>query len=271
MRQKYGLAARALGLAALLTLAGCGEREAATHEEGSQMQQIRGQVLYRERMMLPPAAEVEVEFQDISRADALAETLATVILPTDGAPPYEFAIDYDPAQIDNRRRYALRAQISVNGRLLFSSDEYIDPFAEGPVEIVVRRVPAPVAARAPALEGTRWTLQTLGGVEAGPGAGDKPLDLRLDAETRRASGFSGCNRFSGGYLRGAEGEGANSLTFKPLAGTLMACAQGGELEQLYLARLQSVDAFEVQGSTLSLLSGDEVVATFTAADPVTGG
>ncbi len=113
------------------------------------MSRIEGEVFYRERMMLPPGAEVEVQLQDISRADALATVMATVIQRPESGPPYPFAIEYDPGTIDPRMRYALRATISLGDKLLFTSTEYIDPFAGNPLKIMVQRVAEPVD-RAPA-------------------------------------------------------------------------------------------------------------------------
>jgi heat shock protein HslJ len=52
------------------------------------------------------------------------------------------------------------------------------------------------------------------------------------------------------------------LSFGPLAGTMMACAEGGDLERRYLDALAGVTAFRLEGEVLSLLSGGEVVATF---------
>ena len=67
----------------LFAVAGCGEGESgrpAAQGEDSSMALIKGQVIYRERMMLPPEAEIEVQLQDISRADAMATIIATVLL-----------------------------------------------------------------------------------------------------------------------------------------------------------------------------------------------
>ncbi len=105
---------------------------------------IEGSVFYRERMMLPPGIEVEVQLQDISRADAMATVLASVLLTPQGAPPYQFRIDYDPAEIRSGMTYALRATIKNGDQLLFTSTEYIDPFQGNPVEILVQRLPEPV-------------------------------------------------------------------------------------------------------------------------------
>jgi putative lipoprotein len=58
-----------------------------------------------------------------------------------GGPPFAFAIDYDPNRIDERRRYALRASITLDGNLMFTTTEYTDPFQPGPIEMTVERVP----------------------------------------------------------------------------------------------------------------------------------
>jgi hypothetical protein len=45
---------------------------------------------------------------------------------------------------------------------------------------------------------------------------------------------------------------------------MMACVEGGEVEQLYLRMLGRVNGFRLQGDTLSLMDGPEVLATFRA-------
>jgi heat shock protein HslJ len=47
-----------------------------------------------------------------------------------------------------------------------------------------------------------------------------------------------------------------------MAVTLMACAEGGELERAYLGMLARVESFRLEGATLTLLSGGEALATF---------
>jgi len=88
------------------------------------------------------------------------------------------------------------------------------------------------------------------------------LEIELLAADMRVGGFSGCNRYSGSYsLAGEAGQGG-ALTFGPMAGTMMACAEGAELERAYLQMLGQVTAYRLQGDTLSLLAGAEVVATY---------
>ena len=147
MQQVFQLVA-GLWLVAILGACGSDQGSADLAAAGSAAR-VEGTVIYRERMLLPPGAEVEVQLQDISKADALASVIATVLFTPEGGPPYHFAIDYDPARIDQRLRYALRATISVGEQLMFSSTDYIDPFAGSPVEILVQRVAEPVRHSGP--------------------------------------------------------------------------------------------------------------------------
>ncbi len=242
-------------------------------EEGG-MSVIEGEVFYRERIMLRPGAELEVQLEDISRADALATVITTVTYTLDGGPPYPFSIEYDPTRIDPRMRYALRARITESGALRFTTTEYIDPFAAAPIEIMVSSVAQPKAggttqaARSGASEdqgddATVWILETLEGEPAPPGAGGRPIDLQLDAAESRAAGFSGCNRYTGSFSSEGTSAHGTPIQFGPMAGTLMACPEGGDLERRYLQALGRVDAYRMEGEKLTLLAGAETVATYT--------
>ena len=132
MMSKHGIAGFWLAVALMLGLTACGGEqesdETVAIEEEVTVAKIEGEVFYRERMMLPPGAEVEVQLQDISRADALAAVMETVMFKAEGGPPYAFIIHYDPADIDERGRYSLRATITHGDQLMFTSTEFIDPF-----------------------------------------------------------------------------------------------------------------------------------------------
>ncbi len=260
-------------LCLLAALGACSGDSGPSGEAAMETAKIEGEVFYRERMLLPPGAEVEVQLQDISRADAPASVMATVMLTPDKPPPWPFSISYRPADIDQRMRYALRATVSVEGRLMFSSTEYIDPFAGNPVQVLVRRVAEPVRPTSPAAPaqqapddsasvGPKWVLDTLDGEAAPLGAGGRAIDLVLDQEAARAAGFSGCNRYTGSFSSEGQSTHGTPIAFGPLAGTRMACADGGESEQAYLKMLGLVDAYRMEGDELALLAGDKVVATF---------
>nr|WP_243849754.1 META domain-containing protein [Paraburkholderia rhizosphaerae] len=84
-----------------------------------------------------------------------------------------------------------------------------------------------------------------GGDAAEAGAGKaEPITLTLSTANgqRRASGFSGCNRYTGSYML-RDGK----LSFGPLAGTRMACVGlGGEIEGDYLNALAHIERSGVQ-------------------------
>ena len=104
-----------------------------------------------------------------------------------------------------------------------------------------------------------WALSMLG-VQTNPmGNGDRAPTLRLESATGRASGFAGCNRFSGSYTLSGD-----SLSFGPLISTKMACAQGNDVEVSYLAALGNVRTFTVADSVLTLRGADAPVAIFRA-------
>ena len=109
-------------------------------------------------------------------------------------------------------------------------------------------------AGGPPLEGTEWTLSA--GVDA-------PADSvpTLTLEDGRASGFGGCNTFTGGYELDGE-----SITIGPLAGTLMACEEPKmDAEAAYLPALEAADAWAVEDGELVLSTGGEETVRFTAA------
>ena len=115
---------------------------------------------------------------------------------------------------------------------------------------------APVATP---LEGTKWALDEIGGQPSGHGAGGKPVTLLLSAADRRASGFSGCNHFTGSYQAAGD-----TLTFGAVAMTMMACADGMELEQAFGAALAETRSYRISGRELDLLADTAVVARFKA-------
>jgi heat shock protein HslJ len=98
------------------------------------------------------------------------------------------------------------------------------------------------------LDDTQWELLNWTDASGKPRAltqGDQALtlDFSTDSGRRRASGFSGCNRYIGTYdLKNGK------LSFGPLAGTRMACVSdvGAALEQPYLDALAHVAKSGVQ-------------------------
>lgn len=136
----------ALGTAARFELAG--EQLIITYGEGEQLvfmvkPVVTVQVTYLVRMALPPEAEITVQLQDVSRADAPAEVLAAETIEAGGANvPFTFELPYDPAAINESHSYAVRAQIQLGDRLLFTTDQHYPVLTQGnPNSVTVVLVP----------------------------------------------------------------------------------------------------------------------------------
>ncbi|OMG74002.1 META domain-containing protein [Burkholderia ubonensis] len=124
------------------------------------------------------------------------------------------------------------------------------------------------------LDDTSWELTGWQNADGTPrtvphGDNGEPIKLALSTESgvRRASGFSGCNRYMGTYdvKNGV-------LSFGPLAGTRMACAStlGGQLERAYLDALAHVAKAGVQmraPQLLLLVTDGGATLTFTRRGP----
>jgi len=104
---------------------------------------------------------------------------------------------------------------------------------------------------ASSLEGPTWRLTALGSRDVAGFATD-PVTARFEAG--RVSGFSGCNRFTGGYTLDGD-----SLVVGPLAGTMMACADPQmALEKAFLGGLT--------GKLRQAISGDRLTLTSASGD-----
>jgi len=223
------------------------------------LQTISGSVWYRERMMLPPHAVVRIYLEDMSRADVRAEVIATTSFATRGGPPWDFILEYDPDRISERNRYGIRVRIEVDGHLLFINKEHIPAFTDhgkAPLKILVSRTDGNGSGAK--LTETYWKLIEIDDLPILPGADRKELHMVLSPEETMVSGFSGCNRFTGGYkLKDS------SLQLGPLAGTMMMCADGAEQEKRFLEALALVKRFIIRGQSLTLYGeGDKPILRF---------
>lgn len=128
------LATFALGLSTL-ALSAC----AATGEAASQQYTVSGKIAYRERIALPPSAQIEVRLDDVSLADAPARNIARQAFGADGQQvPIAFLLRFDRSQIDPRHSYAVSARITGDdGKLMFITDTRNSVTFDGASEIDV--------------------------------------------------------------------------------------------------------------------------------------
>ena len=114
------------------------------------------------------------------------------------------------------------------------------------------------------LEGTTWQLTSPGGA-AGEATGGKPAPLSVRFSDGRASGFSGCNRFTGSYTRDGD-----TLTVGRLAGTMMACPEPRmAAEKAFLDGLSGTHRIAISGDRLSLTPASGSPLAFQAEPPPT--
>lgn len=210
---------------------------------------VRGAVVYRERMALPPNAVLQIDLQDVGRADAPATALGRFQAPITTASPVAFAMRIDPAMLRSAVVVALQAKILVDGRMWFISTTHT-PLPEDPaakVTIPVERIadaPHDAPSDAAGLQG-RWQVTDIAG-QAVPAETPVVLEIGPDGAV---SGTGGCNRFSGkARISGQE------IAFGAVAATRMACIGGGmEQEARFFAALTTVRRAHLQGDALSLL------------------
>ncbi|MBR9753352.1 MAG: META domain-containing protein [Gammaproteobacteria bacterium] len=104
------------------------------------------------------------------------------------------------------------------------------------------------------LENTYWKLVALDDQPTPVMEGKREAHIVLhapDASTQnsRVAGSTGCNRLMGEYLHDE-----HELSFDRLAITRMACpGEAGSLERTFLATLNDVSGWQIDGKTLTLL------------------
>jgi len=105
-----------LSLVILLLSAACNQKNRLL--ENTALDSITGTVNYRARIALPANAEITVQLQDVSLADAPAITLSEQTIVTKGEQvPISFRLAYNPLDIKPGHTYSVRARINIDGQL----------------------------------------------------------------------------------------------------------------------------------------------------------
>lgn len=112
---------------------------------------ITGRVSWRERTALPPGAALEATLEDVSRADAPPTVIARQRVAPVASLPCAFEIPYDPAKIQPRARYVVRATVQA-GQARWVTRAIVPVLTHGAgsrVELELKRLSAAAAAAAP--------------------------------------------------------------------------------------------------------------------------
>lgn len=202
----FGVAPLLVGLLAMPAL--------ATAEDKT----ISGEVLYRERIALPPQAVLTVQLVDVSLADAPAKVIGQQKIEPAGQVPIKFAVKFDEAAIRSGMSYALEARITVDDRLWFINDvrHSVDPLKAGPQSMLLKMVSQSEPADEAGIFERDWVAEDIDG----GGVIDKAKSTLRIGKDGGVSGRGGCN----GYFGSAKIDG-NGIAFGQIGATQMACEQ----------------------------------------------
>lgn len=221
---------------------------------------VTGEVLYRERIALPPNAVLQVQLADVSLADAPAKILGEQKIDPAGQVPIKFAIPFDPTAIKPNMSYALQARISVDDKLWFINDtrHALDPLTAGPQTILVKMVRQSDGAGEASVFDRDWVAQDINGAPVN----DKGKPTMRIAADGKVSGRGGCN----GFFGSAKVEGSK-IEFGQMGSTQMACEQElMDQEHKFHQALGSVASFRIDGGKLLLSDKDgKDIVSFAAA------
>lgn len=217
---------------------------------------VSGTVTYRERMLLPQGAALEVVLEDVSRADAPAVEIGSFAARDPGTPPFSFSIDYDPATIEPANRYGLRARVTAGDRLMMTTDQAYPVLTQGAgttADMVLKMAAkSPAATPDAALVNTYWKIVTLKGEAVPPAEGSREAHVVLrEDQGLRYSATVGCNMVGGALT--LEGE---TIAFLPGPMTLMACPPPLDVQEHRLVEVLGAAArWRIEGERMWLLDG----------------
>lgn len=118
------------------------------------------------------------------------------------------------------------------------------------------------SAAAPAPTGGEGLAPASWNLVGAPGVTPDPTSFKITLELTQtdAAGFSGVNRYMGTFTSDPSG----TLDFGPMASTMMAGPQDAmDAEQAYLAALDTVTGYAVNGAELNLFNGDQLLLVYT--------
>lgn len=211
---------------------------------------LSGEVFYRERVALPPNAVLEVSLVDVTRPGGLGELVASVQIKPDRQVPISFEIRYGDGDVEQRRSYAVRANILADGRLLYVSARSQRVLTHGhpnSVRILMAAVVSVATAGSTDMTEQDWLVEDIGG----GGVVDNVRTAITIGAGGEVTGSGGCNR-----LRGTAQIDGSSLTFGAVATTRMMCPPAVmDQEGKFLRALELTREFRIDGPYLKFLDG----------------
>src|SRR5262249_9857620 len=82
---------------------------------------VSGTVSYTDKSALPAGAAVHVQLVDVTQHTAPVSVVGQQVIANPGQVPIAYAIHFDPAGIDPTHMYAVQADISADGEIIYAS------------------------------------------------------------------------------------------------------------------------------------------------------
>ncbi len=222
----------------------------------STLGEVTGTVAYRERMALPPTAELVVSLDEFREGSHINLTEVRTLLGGKQV-PIQFKLPYLKNSVKPNAQYGVRARILVDGTAIFESTqaEMVITNGKTSVEMMLRQ-PTPLGGWK--IEDRTWGLVMLEG-QTVVVSGRRPT-LRFSTKDNQIAGFSGVNGFGGTFELKAP-----QLQIDPGAMTMMAGSpEQMQIEQQFLRVLPLVNRVRVESGDLVLLRGEKALARFTS-------
>ena len=108
-------------VALALAPAACGEDSHA----------VTGTITFDGNQTIPKGAVLTVQLRDVSLQDAAAPLIASQTIDDPGRFPIDFAVPYEPDDIEDNRTHGLQARITLNDRLIYINDTAFDVLTRG--------------------------------------------------------------------------------------------------------------------------------------------
>jgi len=207
-------------------------------------------VTFRERIALPPDAQLDVQLLDVSQAGAGLKRISSQRFAMTTV-PMDVSLSYDAQLIDTQGNYAVVATIWSGDNQMFRTAARHDAFGDAPVEIVLSMVAEEDQDMSipQSISEVAWAVTEIEGVAW---LNDDPATLVIDAEGN-FSAYGGCNRFSGSLLPSDSG-----IAFpQDFAATMMACPDEIEaFERRFIDALRRASGYVRYGTGLLMTDGN---------------
>ncbi|RWC06464.1 MAG: META domain-containing protein [Mesorhizobium sp.] len=221
---------------------------------------LKGEVMYRERIALPPKAVLSVQLADVSLGDATAAVIGERKVAPAGQVPIKFEISFVPQVIRPHMTYALQARITVDDRLLFISDmrHQVDPLSDAPQTIMLKMVTSSEQPASAPVVGQIWLIEYIDGIGV---IAEPQATFRID-EAGKAGGSGPCNV----YFATAKVDGS-TIAISDIGSTFKACAPETMAEEkALLEALAKAASYHVDAGKLIIVDkNDRVILRFNAA------